>query len=57
MTQFLLFTGFAFFVATVFGALANGDARSRVLYAVKIFLQFVGVGLILAWIFYFLPSP
>ncbi|HYP51220.1 MAG TPA: hypothetical protein VEQ34_09790 [Pyrinomonadaceae bacterium] len=56
MTQFLLFIGFAFFVAGVFGAVANGDIKSRILYATKVFCEFVGIGLILAWIFYFLPN-
>lgn len=56
MTQFLLFIGFALFVAGVFGAVANGDIKSRILYATKVFCEFVGIGLILAWIFYFLPN-
>lgn len=56
MTQFLLFISFAFFVAGVFGAVANGDIKSRILYATKVFCEFVGIGLILAWIFYFLPN-
>ncbi|HEX8396204.1 MAG TPA: hypothetical protein VF644_02075 [Pyrinomonadaceae bacterium] len=56
MTQFLLFIAFAFFVASVFGAVANGGIKSRILYATKVFCEFVGIGLILAWIFYFLPN-
>ncbi|HEX9927463.1 MAG TPA: hypothetical protein VGB02_02840 [Pyrinomonadaceae bacterium] len=56
MTQFLLFIAFAFFVAAVFGAVANGGIKSRILYATKVFCEFVGIGLILAWIFYFLPN-
>lgn len=56
MTQFLLFVVFALIVATVFGALANGNSKKRILYATKVFFEFIGVGLILAWIFYFLPT-
>ncbi len=56
MTHFLLFLLFALMVGCVFGALATGDAKSRVLYATKVFFEFVGIGLVLAWIFYFLPT-
>ena len=56
MTQFLLFCLFAFGVAIVFGALANGDIKARIIYSVKVFFEFVGIGLILAWVFYFLPT-
>ena len=56
MTQFLLFIAFAFFVAAVFGTVANGDLKSRILYAAKVFFEFVGIGVVLAWIFYFLPN-
>jgi hypothetical protein len=56
MTQFLLFISFALFVGAVFGAVANGTPKNRILYAVRVFFEFVGIGLILAWIFYFLPA-
>lgn len=56
MTQFILFVAFALAVAAVFGVLANGNFKMRILYAAKVFFEFVGVGLILAWIFYFLPT-
>jgi hypothetical protein len=55
MTQLLLFVSFALFVALVFGAVANGNMKTRILYSTKVFFEFVGIGLILAWIFYFLP--
>ena len=56
MIQFILFITFALAVAAVFGGLANGNFKMRILYAAKVFLEFVGVGLILAWVFYFLPT-
>ena len=56
MIQFVLFITFASAVAAVFGAAANGNFKMRILYATKVFFEFVGVGLILAWIFYFLPT-
>ena len=46
---------FAFFLSLGLGAIANGDWRERVWQGTKIFLQFVGVALVLAWVFYFLP--
>lgn len=55
MTHFLLFLLFAVCVAIVFGSLATGDARARLLYGVKVFVEFVGIGFVLAWVFYFLP--
>lgn len=55
MIHFLYLIGFALFVGIVFGAVSSGDARSKMLYGVKIFAQFVIVSLVLAWIFYFIP--
>ena len=55
MIHFLYLVGFAFFVAIVFGCLSEGSTRHRVLYGLKIFLQFVGISLIIAWVLYFIP--
>jgi hypothetical protein len=55
MKHFLYLIGFAFFVAVVFGAFYNGDTRKKVLHGVRVFVEFTGVALILAWIFYFIP--
>lgn len=55
MIHFLYLTGFAFFVAVVFGAISTGSNREKTVYGLKIFGQFLIVSLVLAWIFYFLP--
>ncbi|MEO8073264.1 MAG: hypothetical protein ABI891_15255 [Acidobacteriota bacterium] len=55
MIHFLYLIGFAFLVATAFGAFASGTSKERVIYGTKIFAQFVVVSLVLAWIFYFIP--
>lgn len=55
MNHFLYLTGFAFFVAVAFGAFTAGGNREKLIYGLKIFVQFLLVSLVLAWIFYFLP--
>jgi len=55
MTHFLYLIGFAFFVSVVFGAIAEGTPKQRILYGAKTFLQFVGISLLIAWILYFIP--
>lgn len=55
MIHFLYLVGYAFFVAVVFGAVANGTLKEKIFYGLKIFAQFIVVSLVLAWIFYFLP--
>jgi hypothetical protein len=46
---------FAALVALVFGIVARDTSRERALYGLKIFAEFVGIGLVLAWLLYFLP--
>jgi hypothetical protein len=55
MKHFLYLIGFALFVAVVFGALSSGDTKKKALHGVRVFVEFTGVALILAWIFYFIP--
>jgi hypothetical protein len=55
MIHFLYLIGFALFVSVIFAVFHEGEAKSRVIYGLKIFAQFVGISLILAWIFYFIP--
>lgn len=55
MISFLYLIGFAAFVAVVFGVIQTGELREKALYGGKVFLQFVGISLVLAWILYFLP--
>jgi hypothetical protein len=55
MIHFLYLVGFGFFVSAAFGVFAPGTVRQRSLYALKTFLQFVGISLIAAWVLYFIP--
>lgn len=56
MTHFLVVVSFAALVGIVFGIIGRDTPRARALYGVKIFLEFVGVGLGLAWLLYFIPG-
>ena len=55
MKHFLLMIAFAALVAVVFGTIGRETLRGSVLYGLKIFAEFVGIGLALAWILYWLP--
>jgi len=55
MKHFLYLIGFAFFVAVVFGVIYEGGAKKKILHGLRVFAEFVGVALILAWVFYFIP--
>ncbi len=55
MKHFLYMVGFALFVAVIFGVLYNGDAKRKFLHGLRVFAEFAGIALILAWIFYFIP--
>jgi hypothetical protein len=46
---------FAAIVAMVFGVVARDSGRESVIYGLKVFAEFVGIGLALAWLLYFLP--
>lgn len=39
----------------VFGVTGRRDFKERVRYGLKVFVEFVGVGLALAWLLYLLP--
>jgi hypothetical protein len=41
--------------AAVFGATAKGTARQRALYGLKVFGEFILIGLALGWLLYFVP--
>ena len=56
MTHFLLLILFVVCVAVLFGVYSAGSVKNKAFAATKVFLEFVGIGLILAWIFYFLPT-
>jgi len=48
-------TVFAGLVSVVFGAVAKDTPRERWLYGLKVFAEFMVIGLILGWILYFIP--
>ena len=55
--HFLVMTLFAVIVAVVFAGV-NSELHSlqgKVIYGLKVFASFVGIGLLIAWIFYFIP--
>lgn len=49
-------TLFAALVSVVFGSVARDTQRERFVYGLKIFAEFMFIGLALAWLLYFLPS-
>lgn len=48
-------TLFAALAAVVFGAMAKDTTRDRLLYGLKVFAEFMVIGLVLGWILYFVP--
>jgi hypothetical protein len=55
MKHFLMMILFAALVSIVFGAVARDTKRERALYGLKVFAEFVIIGLALAWLLYYLP--
>ncbi|HEX8560523.1 MAG TPA: hypothetical protein VF668_20680 [Pyrinomonadaceae bacterium] len=55
MIHFTLMILFALLVAVVFGVVGREGEQGRFRYGFKIFLEFVGVGFVLAWLLYFVP--
>lgn len=55
MFHFLFFLIFAALTAVAFGIFTVGSARAKFRHGLKVFFEFVGIGMILAWICYFLP--
>ena len=55
MRHLLWIAVFAALVAVVFGAVAKGTSRQRLIYGLKVFAQFLLIGLALGWALYFLP--
>lgn len=56
MIHFIYLVGFAFFVAVAFAVFHNGDLKERVWVGFKYFAEFIVVSLVVAWIFYFIPT-
>lgn len=55
MIHLLFLLLFAGITAVGFGIFASGQISDRLRYGCKIFAEFVGIGLLLAWLCYFLP--
>ena len=55
MRHFLIMMLFAAMAAVISGAMGKDTPRERVLYGVKIFGEFIVIGLVLGWILYFIP--
>ncbi len=55
MRHFLVMTGFAALAAVVFGTVAKDSNHDRLIYGLKVFAEFMVIGLVLAWILYFIP--
>ena len=46
---------FAAVASVVFGAMAKDTAQERLVYGLKVFAEFIVIGLALGWILYFIP--
>ncbi len=55
MRHFFIMTAFAALAAVVFGTVAKDSNRDRFVYGAKVFAEFMVIGLVLAWILYFIP--
>lgn len=55
MRHFMVMTAFAFIASAVFGTVARDTSRDRLIYGLKIFAEFMVIGLALSWLLYFLP--
>ena len=55
MTHVLWVTFFASLTGIVFGVVAKGSERQRLIYGLKVFAEFLVIAFVLGWILYFLP--
>ena len=55
MRHFLVMTLFAALASIVFGAMGKDTTQERWLYGVKVFAEFMVIGLVLSWVLYFIP--
>ena len=55
MRHLLWMASFAGLTAIVFGVVARGSNRQRLIYGLKVFGEFIFIALVLGWILYFLP--
>ncbi len=55
MRHFLVMALFAALASIVFGAISKDTTQERWIYGVKVFAEFMVIGLVLGWILYFIP--
>ncbi|MBD0370803.1 MAG: hypothetical protein ICV60_08220 [Pyrinomonadaceae bacterium] len=55
MTHLLVMMLFAALVGAVMGMASRETPREQFRYGLKVFCEFVVIGLVLAWLLYFLP--
>lgn len=55
MRHFLVMTAFAFLASVVFGTVTKDTTRDRLVYGLKVFAEFMIIGLALSWVLYYLP--
>ena len=55
MRHVLWMAVFAALTAVVFGIVAKGDDRQKLMYGLKVFAEFLVVAFLLGWILYFIP--
>lgn len=55
MRHLLVMILFAVLVSVVFGTVTRDSSKERFYYGMKVFAEFMGIGLALAWLLYFLP--
>ena len=55
MKHFLVMMLFAALASVVFGAISKDTNREPAIYGVKVFAEFVVIGLALGWVLYFIP--
>jgi hypothetical protein len=56
LRHFLVMTLFAALASVVFGAMAKDTTHDRIMYGLKVFAEFIVIGLVLSWILYFIPG-
>jgi len=57
MRHVLWMAVFAGLTGVVFGVVAKGTDRQRLVYGLKVFGEFMFIALALGWVLYFLPYP
>ena len=55
MRHLLVMTAFAFLASVVFGSVQKDTTKERLAYGLKVFAEFMIIGLALSWALYFLP--